>query len=629
MMNPSVIENAKKMTLFTTFVIIFMLQAFRVFFSLVFGFAYDIVVESTISPHFAAGISLIVILLCSSLFLKRFGTAMMVTAGLIVLAARIPLSIDEPLVRFYAAMFIIAASVWYLILSLPRMPGREVALSAGSAVLILMITGILNSSFDVTMQQNWLIPQIIISTVLAGTVFSLRKEKNLHEIRYSGLSDAVSLGAFFFIQLNFLGQPHVLARWTETGYETAVTVHLLMTLAGLASIAAARRVTVSGIIMGILALIWGTAGILAGHLFNGIIPLLAMSSLQLPVMLALTKMTDKKEPCSSNSSVLIGIVFFIVATVLYSFTFVYADLIYSFKDQGVWIFLFVMLVMLLPVFREDAALPSPIRPSLVVVLSFMVLVSGSFISLYLNSINDEEQKEPGDIITVVSYNVHYGYNDSWKYTLSTMARTIAGLKPDIVFLQEVDSGRVTSYGTDMALWLGNRLRMRQIFLPCIEHQTGIALLTANIIKPEILKRLINSQLEQSGIIKIDISAGGSYISAFAAWLGLSREERNRQLDDILPLFKGKTPMIFGGDLNLLPEKTAGSEYRRIRDAGLSDSFIDTGNGKLPTSPAPGAKDRIDYILHRGFSVIETGVHPSTASDHHMIWARMKLKPQGP
>ncbi len=630
MLNPAVIERTKKMTLFTTFVVVFMLQAYRVFFSLVFGFAYDIVMEATLSPHFIAGMALLLLFLVMTPFLRRFGMGLLIASGVIILAARIPLSIDAPVIRFYASLAIVAASGWYMMMALPRMPAREVALSSGSAILVLMVISVLNSSLDITMQQGWVIPQIVISLVLGSILFSLRGEKANGEIRYSGFFDAFTLGAFFFIELNFFSQPHVLARWTETSYSTAVPVHLLMTLVGLFAVAAARRITISGVVTGIIALAWGAGGILAGHLGKGVIPLVAMSSLQVPVMLAMTRMTDKKEPCPGNAAVIPGILFFIVATVIYSFTFVYADLIYAFKGGGVWILLFAMGIMLLSCFKEETALPSPIRPSLAVLASFAVLVTGSLVSLYVNSLDDDEQKNPDDVITVVSYNVHYGYNDSWQYTLTEMARTIAGIKPDIVFLQEVDSGRVTSYGTDMALWLGNRLRMRSYFLPCIEHQTGIALLSRLRAAPEVIKRLIESRLEQSGIIKIEIPAQGGSFSAFATWLGLTPAERHRQLDDILPLFKKEKRLVFGGDLNLRPEKEKKeSEYRRLIASGLSDSFVDTGKDKLPTSPAPGAKERIDYILHRGFTVIETGVHPSTASDHHMVWARMKLRPQGP
>jgi len=76
-----------------------------------------------------------------------------------------------------------------------------------------------------------------------------------------------------------------------------------------------------------------------------------------------------------------------------------------------------------------------------------------------------------------TYNIHYGYDTDWHLSLSDQAAAIQAAAADIVALQEVDCGRITSYSIDDAQWLSRRLRMQVVYLPTVERLTGIALLT--------------------------------------------------------------------------------------------------------------------------------------------------------
>src|SRR3972149_203881 len=79
-------------------------------------------------------------------------------------------------------------------------------------------------------------------------------------------------------------------------------------------------------------------------------------------------------------------------------------------------------------------------------------------------------------LRVATYNIHYGYDTYWHFTLEEIAQTIEREGADIVALQEVDTGRMTSYGVDDALYLARRLRMNVAYLPAVEHLPGLPLL---------------------------------------------------------------------------------------------------------------------------------------------------------
>ena len=67
--------------------------------------------------------------------------------------------------------------------------------------------------------------------------------------------------------------------------------------------------------------------------------------------------------------------------------------------------------------------------------------------------------------------------------LERIAQSILTENPDIIGLQEVEDGRITSQGVDMAFWFANRLNMYYFYYPAAnEHAFGCALLSKFPIK---------------------------------------------------------------------------------------------------------------------------------------------------
>ena len=232
-----------------------------------------------------------------------------------------------------------------------------------------------------------------------------------------------------------------------------------------------------------------------------------------------------------------------------------------------------------------------------------------------------QMKEVGPNVRVGTYNIHYGYRTDWKFYLEEMARTIEESGADIVALQEVDTGRITSYGVDDALWLARRLRMGVIYQPTVEHLTGIALLYRFPLK-RAEGQLLTSRLEQTAIVHAQVKVGDEPVDAYGIWLGLEPEERAAQLTDALEFMTMEGPAVFGGDFNSTPDSPI---YRRLVEAGFSDPFVVGGFEPSPTSPSESPQERIDYVWIRGLSTVDAQVLDSTASDHRMVVIEARLE----
>jgi len=237
-----------------------------------------------------------------------------------------------------------------------------------------------------------------------------------------------------------------------------------------------------------------------------------------------------------------------------------------------------------------------------------------------------------DSFRAATYNIHYGYDSDWRYTLDDQARTIEQSGADIVLLQEVDAGRITSYGVDDALWLGRRLGMEHVFGPALEDLSGVALLSRFPITESDTQHL-TSELEQTAMVHArveppvtapsdsEVFEEAFVLDVFGTWLGLEASERARQLDDALNLIGAASPAILGGDFNAPPGSPT---YPALQEAGFEDVFSAAGLDGPPTSPAIDPRMRIDFVWSRGLDVTDAQVLDSLASDHRLVVGEFDL-----
>lgn len=257
-------------------------------------------------------------------------------------------------------------------------------------------------------------------------------------------------------------------------------------------------------------------------------------------------------------------------------------------------------------------------------------------------------------IRVASYNIHSGYSEFYHYDLEALARTIQESGANVVLLQEVEGGRLTSYGADQALWLARRLRMDRRFFPTNEGLHGLAVLS-NIEITVSDGMLLTSRGLQTGVQRVKIRPDEGEISLYNTWLGVllegvgvggvqdQEQDQQRQLNEVLSLMLahgGGTNLtalgrfVLGGTFNNVPcsdmiqrltlQPSCGASSLNLGDARpMIDPFADENPVNATTFRQVGRSARLDYVftnmLALGRLVLET-----PASDHRLAVVGLNL-----
>ena len=609
-------------------ILLFLVQAVRVLFSVLFGVIYDAVFAGPMNMSMVTSVLLALLAFLTPLLAPRRRRGIQLTllvTSLVVFLSRIPLTLNNPDFRLYSSLLIVAGGGLYAAALLREravsFPRLFIAAWAGDQLFRAF-----GHTFDITLRDGWLPYQIVISVALAvlsvvafyGEVFRHppRQAEEASELRL-GFLGGLAIGAFIFLETSLLAFPNAIARWSRVSYSVLTPSLLLITLLPLLpGVQALLHRLFTKQVWGLLLSLFTCLCLAVGYLLQGWLAGIALLMAQLLVLLALpgallSVRRGKRERIGLNLA--LGLVFFLLINFAFAFAFTYAYTLEFFRGAGLPIVLVAGLLATLPAARRR---PSPTEePSAwqrrwsaagIVGIAALVILSAVFArppALRL--------KDAGPKVRVGTYNIHYGYNTSWQFQLEEMARTIEESGADIVALQEVDACRITSYGVDNALWLGRRLGMEAIYQPTVEHLTGIALLSRFPVR-QVEGELLTSRLEQTAIVHAQVEVGDDILDAYGIWLGLEPEERAVQLGEALD-FIGEGPATLGGDFNATPDSPI---YRRLVDGGFTDGAA--ADDASPTSPSEAPRNRIDYVWIRGLRPTDAKVLDSTASDHRMV-----------
>jgi endonuclease/exonuclease/phosphatase family metal-dependent hydrolase len=595
-------------TLEATAVLLFLVQAVRVLFSILFGLIYDAIFAETLAFSMLGVIMLFVVAaFLAPLAAPRRNRRLLLFATVLVAAlARVPLTINLPTVRLWSSILIVGAAGMYaaaLLRERPRIFPTGLLL-AFAADQLLRAAG---NTFDVGLRAWWLPVQAMLSLatcVVAWLIFSRASGKESPIKASIGIAGGLAVGALLFLETSLLDMPNALARWSGVDY--AIVAPLLMAITFLAILS----LELGGILFLFLILL----GLAAGRMVGGVIGLAGMLIAQY-LFFRIPFGLEPRRRDRTSLALTLGMALFLILNFALAFTFTYPYTIPAFRGMGLAIFLVAAVIAYLP-----GLLPPTLPRDLESIpwrrLSAALAVLLTVIFAWPPALT---AKEAGPI-RVATYNIHYGYNTPWEFSLEEQARTIEKSGADIVMLQEVDTGRITSYGADDVLWLARRLGMQQVYGPALEGLSGIALLTRFPIT-EANTQHLTSHLEQTAIVHARVQVGDCSLDAYGVWLGLEPEERARQLDDALAIIGGDSPAVFGGDFNATPDS---SIYTRIRAAGFDDPFITGGFDPALTSPAIEPAERIDFVWSRGLKVRDAQVLGSLASDHRMVVVELAL-----
>ncbi|ARP84113.1 endonuclease [Bordetella genomosp. 8] len=283
------------------------------------------------------------------------------------------------------------------------------------------------------------------------------------------------------------------------------------------------------------------------------------------------------------------------------------------------------------------------------------------------------------VLRIVSYNIHKGRSAlGARDSLKELRLGLYGLRPDLVFLQEVQ-GRNEHRGVLDAqhMSLAAALHMEMCYgRNAVRDQTdhGNALLSRYPILEHENQDISDHRLEQRGLLHATIGVGNREVHCFVVHLGLFAGSRSRQIqalvDRIDRMVPAGAPMLIAGDFNDWNDRLAplfverlgvyevfshaprlvGGEGPRLREGmrrlsnvlrGVPNSLAMlernnqlTMDGSLRivrpprTFPAVFPWFRLDRIYQRGFGVRSARVLRGRAwaklSDHSPLLAELEL-----
>ncbi|HVJ68953.1 MAG TPA: endonuclease/exonuclease/phosphatase family protein, partial [Caulifigura sp.] len=205
-----------------------------------------------------------------------------------------------------------------------------------------------------------------------------------------------------------------------------------------------------------------------------------------------------------------------------------------------------------------------------------------------------------------------------------------GVDPDLVSLQEVDSGVMRSDRINEPEKLGELCKLTPVFGNNIRYEGGDY--GNAVLARWPVKRHDNHKLqsyypgEQRGLLEVEIELpeGRGPLLFFATHFDYRAGSPERlpsavTVNQVIAT-KAGVPAILAGDLNERPDASALQELTRV--------WKRTNDGELPTFPVDKPTRQIDHILAHPparWRVIETRVlDDAVASDHRAIFSVIEL-----
>ncbi len=601
-------------------VFLFILQALRVVFSVLFGIIYDQIFEGPVDAWLVISILLVVLAFAAPLWTpKKNRNRWALVFAAITALARVSLSVNLANVRFWGSLVTVAFGSLYLTtcLQIRRRSFVQTVLSALVLDLLLRAAG---DTYDISLRSSWLSVQILwgLAVITLTIILFIQPDEEKIEVTGIRVVDGIALCGFLFLQISLLSFPNAVARWSSTTYFTSAAA--LMGLLVLFAITSIRdmfvrifQTSLAGIGISLLLLL----GLIVGYFSAGGLSLLALLLAQFAALLNFGSAFEStpKTRRISGGNIALGMLLFLLLNFLYAFTFTYAYTLPILRGYG-WVVFLTAGVMVGVGSVMQGVVDSYFSHPKFRLVTDSVLVLGVLVFTLLTAWPKPAQDfHNDDVVRVATYNIHYGYDDLWHFTLADIARTIGEAEVDVVVLQEIDTARITSYGVDDAYYLARQLNMNQVYLPTVEHLTGIAVLYRGPVASSEQEWLTSLQ-EQTGIIQVNLEFDGEPLNAYGIWMGLSDEDTQTQISEALEFIGDQPNAVFGGDFN--------TEYHKpvpqaILAAGFEDPFILLGIDPAPlTSPAIDPRSRIDFVWLRGPNPTSAWVSTSLASDHRMV-----------
>ena len=228
-------------------------------------------------------------------------------------------------------------------------------------------------------------------------------------------------------------------------------------------------------------------------------------------------------------------------------------------------------------------------------------------------------------LRAASYNIRKCVGLDWRRRPDRVIEVIAGLKADIVAVQEADK----RLGARPAALCGHELARQTGLVPVPVAANGVslgwhgnALLVRRGIETEGVARLDLPGLEPRGAVIADLRRDGQPIRVVAAHLGLLRRHRQRQLAAIAERLAGLAPRptMIMGDFNEWSEEDGLDPLRPHFTVHAPGRSYHAARRLAPL-------DRIATCaaFHLHGTGMDEGPQATRASDHLPIWADLSVR----
>jgi endonuclease/exonuclease/phosphatase family metal-dependent hydrolase len=216
-------------------------------------------------------------------------------------------------------------------------------------------------------------------------------------------------------------------------------------------------------------------------------------------------------------------------------------------------------------------------------------------------------------VRVATFNVQHGRGADGVVDVDRLADACAGLRADVLGLQEVDRGVPRSGRRDLAADVARRTGTAVAFAsakPLDGGSYGNALLVRGRIGEVRAVRLPGRwRGEPRGALLARATVGRLTVTVAVTHLGTDQRESARQLDAVVRSLSGlPRPWVLLGDLN----RHAGQVRDRLVAGGLDVV------GGPPTYPAHAPVARIDHVAVAGLRPERVQVVATPVSDHRAL-----------
>ncbi|HYO87417.1 MAG TPA: endonuclease/exonuclease/phosphatase family protein [Candidatus Limnocylindrales bacterium] len=477
----------------------------------------------------------------------------------------------------------------------------------------------------------------------------------------------LGIGGLLFIQLALLSLPNAVAARARYDYTLLVPLLLIATLLpvipGVRGIVRSFLNNFDGGVRGWLWMLMAMLLVVLGTRLSGLLAALALLMAQFVITLmwwwVVKPLAERDRSFSGLWLVLAAAVFgLLVAGDLFTYEAPYVreiggdlaflnsiipPLLRGFNNMGLAILILSVFLAALPMTQTRRRIPW-VGGSRALSLAASALLIAAALGGWLLARPPTIQAASGETtLRVGTYNIHGGTDEFFTPSLNAIADTILRSGANTVLMQEVEAGRLTSFGVDQSLWLARRVGMDRRFYPTVEGLRGLAVLS-NVPIAYDDGTPLPGRGEATGLQRVQITPDAdTVITVYNTWLAYLQEptgdltieaqesEQQSQLDALFSIIGSQHPngvlgrTVLGGTFNNVPDSDL---LAQVRAAGFTDSFAGLPIELSATLVRQGLQPaRIDFVLLRNLSPAEgVLVLNSAASDHRLAVTGIDLTP---